>query len=63
MRRFYFFPIFYFSFILPLFSGPIPEGFILIKGGIFSGEAATGDLDAQRVEDFEILDHAVTNAE
>ena len=55
-------------FILPLFciaqSSSLSE-FILIKGGIFrSGDIVTNkDRSLVRVEDFEILDHPVTNSE
>ena len=43
----------------------IPQGFVFIKGGIFkSGDIVTAkSRPTVRVEDFEILDHPVTNAE
>lgn len=37
-------------------GGQIPEGFVLVKGAAYDGGRV-------RVEDFEILDHPVTNAE
>jgi formylglycine-generating enzyme required for sulfatase activity len=41
-----------------------PEGFVLIEGGTFRPGAGARQGGAQvRVEDFEILDHPVTNAE
>jgi len=54
------------SFLLsaPLcFAQFAPQGFVLIKGGTsHSGDAATGkDRALVRVDDFEILDHEVTN--
>jgi formylglycine-generating enzyme required for sulfatase activity/outer membrane protein assembly factor BamB len=41
-----------------------PDGFVLVKGGVFRRGTGARQGGAQvRVEDFEILDHPVTNAE
>jgi formylglycine-generating enzyme required for sulfatase activity/outer membrane protein assembly factor BamB len=44
---------------------PPPEGFVQIKGGVFlSGDIVTDSVRREvRTEDFEMLDHPVTNAE
>jgi len=40
------------------------DGYVLVRGGTFvSGDAGTNKGEEVRVEDFEILDHPVTNAE
>jgi formylglycine-generating enzyme required for sulfatase activity len=46
-------------------DSPVPQGFVFVKGGTFqSGDVETESFRPEvRVNDFEILDHPVTNAE
>jgi formylglycine-generating enzyme required for sulfatase activity len=49
---------------VPCLAGPELEGFVHIKGSVFNkGTGARQSGARVRIEDFEILDHPVTNAE
>ncbi|MGH8018326.1 MAG: SUMF1/EgtB/PvdO family nonheme iron enzyme [Opitutaceae bacterium] len=47
-----------------VFGQPDPDGFVFVQGGVFRHQVGAGESGPTlRVEDFEILDHPVTNAE
>jgi rhamnogalacturonan endolyase len=48
---------------VPCLAQPPSDGFVLVKGGTFRHGTGANQGALVRVEDFEILDHPVTNAE
>ena len=65
MKSKLFFLVFFISFIYCFAESSSLDGFVLIKGGeFFSGDVAVNkNRSLVRVDDFEILDHPVTNQE